>query len=71
MIVANDRCITVRNDQMLKVTNDRTVSVSHDDSLYVRNDRWVTVKGKLEHRTTGNHISQVEEAQPGGEGRSG
>ena len=58
--MANDRCITVRNDQTLQVTNDRTVSVSNDDGLYVRNDRKVTVEGKQEHKTTGNHVSPVE-----------
>lgn len=66
--MANDRCITVRNDQTLQVTNDRTVSVSNDDGLYVRNDRKVTVEGKQEHKTTGTISVWWRKAQPGGEG---
>ncbi|RJT18787.1 type VI secretion system tip protein TssI/VgrG, partial [Buttiauxella izardii] len=58
--VAHDRNITVRNDQMLKVTRDRTVNSGRDDNLYVAKDLKVTVKGKREHKTTGNHISLVE-----------
>ncbi|RJT19207.1 type VI secretion system tip protein TssI/VgrG, partial [Buttiauxella izardii] len=58
--VAHDRNITVRNDQTLKVTRDRTVNSGRNDNLYVERDLKVTVKGKQEHKTTGNHISLVE-----------
>ena len=36
------------------------VSISHDDGLYVANDRKVTVEGKQEHKTSGDHISLVQ-----------
>ena len=36
------------------------VSIGHDDGLYVANDRKVTVGGKQEHSTRGDHISLVK-----------
>ncbi|SAG86601.1 ImpA family type VI secretion-associated protein [Enterobacter hormaechei] len=36
------------------------MNISHDEGLYVKNDRKVTVEGRQEQSTTGDHISLVK-----------